>query len=296
MSRIILPGVARVSQMDHPQQGTGSGGDRCTESVATMIDVTYKIGPSARAGIDPERIMYDFTEWLNKGSNVSGLEDPIWIADWVKQHSGGKISVGAIGPASFEDAKACVERGHIAVLQVNDYSQLRTYDNKDPFQWNPVGKHAGHVLLLLGYDDDYQGFGQTLIVNDPLRGIVGQPCDYSLSSIKAAGLIHLREVNGPPLITSTPTAADSHFIQKDADTWQCVSNGFLLTGALYQQMVGALAHPAAFWQIFGLPVENAHLDADGYQRQRFERCVAHVNPNNPLDFALDKLTPQPPAG
>lgn len=289
MPRVFLSKAAKVSQMDDPQHGTGQGGDRCTEAVAAMIDVTYKIGPSAQSGVDPEKIMYDFVAWLNNGARTSKLEDPVWIANWVKQHSGGKITLGALNNATFADCKACVDRGHIAVLQARDYSQLRTFDNQDPYTWNPAGEHVGHVLLLVGYDDNFRSAGPTLIVHDPLRGLPGQPWDYSWGSVKASGPVTLMEVNGPSLLPPAPPAADPHFSQKDADTWQCLSNGLLVTGALYHQLVGALAHPSAFWQIFGLPQENAHLDADGYLRQRFERCVAHINPNNPLDFALDLL-------
>ncbi len=292
MSRVFLSKAAKVSQMDDPQRGTGQGGDRCTEAVAAMIDVTYKIGPSAQGGADPEKIMYDFVAWLNNGATTSKLEDPIWIADWVKQHSNGKITLGALNSATFADAQACVDRGHVAVLQVRDYSQLRTFDNQNPYAWNPASEHVGHVLLLVGYDDNFRESGPTLLVHDPLRGLPGQPWDYSWNSIKAAGLMRLMEVNAPSLLPSAPPAPDTHFSQKDANTWQCLSNGWLVTGTLYHQMVGALAHPAAFWQIFGLPQENAHLDADGYLRQRFERCVAHINPNNPLDFALDLLPTQ----
>jgi hypothetical protein len=291
MSRIFLSKAAKCSQMDHPQEGTGQGGDRCTEAVATMIDVTYKIGPSAQNGTDPHKIIYDFVAWLNNDATTSKLEDPIWIANWVKQHSGGKITVGAQSGATFADCKACVNRGHIAVLQVRDYSLLRTFDKENPYTWNPAGQHVGHVLLLAGYDDNFGGHGPTLIVNDPLRGLSGQPWDYSWASVQSAMLLHLMEVNGPSLLPASTAAADTHFSQKDAATWQCLSNGFLVTGTLYHQMVGALAHPSAFWQIFGLPLENAHLDADGYLRQRFERCVVHINPNNPLDFALDLLPP-----
>ncbi len=291
MSRVMLPGVARCSQMSNPLQGTGSGGDRCTEAVATMIDVTYKIGPSAQSGVDPEKIMYDFVAWLNNGATVSKLEDPVWIADWVRQHSNGTITLSSKKASTFADCKACIDRGHIAIVQVRDYSVLRTFDNQDPYKWNPANQHVGHVLLLLGYDDNFRGTGPTLIVNDPLRSLPGQPWDYSWSSVKAAGPDTLYEVNGPALVASPAAAADSHFAQKDPDTWQCLSNGLLVTGALYHQMTGALAHPQAFWQIFGLPLENAHLDADGYLRQRFERCVVHINPNNPLDFALDLLPP-----
>jgi hypothetical protein len=303
MTRVFLPGAAKCSQLSDPIHGTGSGGNRCTEACAAMVDVTYKIGPSAQNGADPERIMYDFTEWLNNNSDLSSLEDPIWISDWVQQHSNGQITISSVSGASFEDCKACVGRGHIAVLQLGDYSLLRAYDGSNPYQWNPAGEHSGHVILMIGYDDNFGGFGPTLVVNDPLRGLTGQPWDYSWSSVQAAGILHLMEVNGPALAPSAPIpppappavqvagppALDNHFTQKDADTWQCISNGFVVTGALYHQLSGALAHPQAFWQIFGLPLENAHLDGDGYLRQKFERCTAHINPNNPLDFALDRI-------
>src|SRR5690348_11596299 len=102
MTRVFLPGVGKVSQMDDPQQGTGSGHDRCTEAVAAMIDVTYKIGPSAQAANpDGQKIMYDFVAWLNNGATTSKLEDPAWIADWVKQHSDNAITLTKSGSATF---------------------------------------------------------------------------------------------------------------------------------------------------------------------------------------------------
>lgn len=211
MTAKLLP-ASKCSQMDNPLYGSGTGGDRCTEAVAAMIDCTYKIGPSAQQGGDPEKIMYEFTEMLNQGRDVSGLEDASWISAWVKQHSNGQITLGDLHGATFADIKACVDRGHLAILGVHDYSLLKAYDGSDPYQWNPANEHVGHVLLLVGYNEDMvdsQGkhWGETVVVHDPLRGTRGQPWDYSWASVQAARLDDLMEVDGPRLDGVAPTPA-----------------------------------------------------------------------------------------
>lgn len=212
MTRFYLP-AAKVSQMDNPQQGTGSGGDRCTEAVATMIDYTYLLGPSAQAGTDPERVMYDFTEMLNAGKDVSVPEDiGVWFPKWLQSHKITNVSLAAKIPLTFADCKRIVSAGHVAIIQVANYSGLRLYNGGNPYQWNAASDHAGHVLLLTGYDEDFvdgngKHWGTTLIVHDPLRALSGMPYDYQYQSIKNA-LAVLMEVNGPSLLpTPAPTPA-----------------------------------------------------------------------------------------
>src|SRR5215468_4677683 len=102
--------------MTHPGDGTGSGGNRCTEAVGAMIDATYKIGAWAKDGQHTvEQIMYQFTEHLNRGSDTSVPENASWISNWVRDNTNGQMTVGDVVWPSFQDVVACVDRGHIAV-------------------------------------------------------------------------------------------------------------------------------------------------------------------------------------
>ncbi len=203
-----LARIAKCSQMSNPKEGTGSGGDRCTEAVAAMIDATYKIGPKAQSGADVEAIMYDFTEWLNHGSTVSGLENPAWIADWLSKHSQDIHAVEAT-PDHASIAKA-IAAGHLVILNVTDYRQLRTFDGHNPYQWD-VSKagRAGHVVLIGGWRDSWQGSGPTLVIFDPLRGLSGQPWDYSEHSFIEAEANHLWEIVGPSLAKPAPSQPET---------------------------------------------------------------------------------------
>lgn len=194
MSRRVLA-CAKCSQMSDPFNGKGSGGDRCTEACAAIINVTYKIGPSAQAGATPESIMYDFTRWLNNGNINSAPENAIWISDWVSQHSNGAITLADKQWPSFQDVVDCVNRNHIAVGGFDDYAQLKLADGSNPYLWHdPPG--LGHVLIIVGYDMN----NQTVIVHDPLRADPsGQPADYSWAGFQAARFHDLIEVNGPAL-------------------------------------------------------------------------------------------------
>src|SRR5690242_13108737 len=111
--------------MSDPGDGTGSGGDRCTEAVTAMIDATYKIGPLAKAGKSVESIMYEITEEWNHGSNVSVGENGAKIGDWLKQNTGGKITLGDVQWPGFEQVVACIDRGHVAIGGFDDYVNLR---------------------------------------------------------------------------------------------------------------------------------------------------------------------------
>lgn len=204
MARYMLAGVAKCSQMDNPKTGTGSGGDRCTEAVAAMIDCTYKLGPKALAGVDPQEILYDLVGMLNHGSRVSAPEAlGVWLPDWLHTNGYDK-SLSLVNksiPLSFADIKANVDAGQMAIAGFNDYRELRIFDDKTPpwpwaFREQPG---LGHVLLVIGYDDNFNGHGQTVIVMDPLLSLSGMPYDYSWASFGRAQLHDLTRVVGPVL-------------------------------------------------------------------------------------------------
>lgn len=202
MPRKVLQ-ASKCSQMSNPKDGTGSGGDRCSEAVGAMIDATYKIGPWAKDGKHTvEQIMYQFTENLNGGSNESTPKNASWISDWVRDNTNGQMSVGDIQWPSFQDVVACVDRGHIAIGGFDNYINLRLAGGGDPWQWPDDGDYAahnqgeGHVLLIVGYDTAKQ----VVVVHDPLRADPsGQPADYSWAGFQAAGFHDLCEVHGPAL-------------------------------------------------------------------------------------------------
>lgn len=218
MTRKVLR-AAHVSQMSNPDAGTGSGGDRCTESVTAMLDATYELGPrvagfwqmsAAAQEAAAEAAMYSIVAlWNGPGVTVSALESGSKIADWLAAASGGKITIGASVPLTWEHCQAIIDRGHVAVIGMTDYSFERYYDGTDPVNW-PETEHAGHVELLVGYDDDLQAhgraWGQTLIVHDPLRAYGMMPADYTYESLKATGAT-LSEVSGPALLYLTNTEA-----------------------------------------------------------------------------------------
>ena len=205
MSRKYLQ-AAKCSQMSSPKTGTGSGGDRCTAAVAAMIDVTYALGPKAKAAKTEDaitQIMYDLVDWLNPGHTTLPLENfQVWFPRWLARYGYDKIiSLSNMHNPSFANVKEVIDRQQVAVIFVTDYSQLKTFDGGNPFAWNPAGQHVGHVLLLVGYDDNFQGhWGQTVIVHDPLRGTNGQPWDYSFKSIQASGFADLTEIVGAKLV------------------------------------------------------------------------------------------------
>jgi hypothetical protein len=210
-SRKVLK-AAKCSQMSNPTDGSGSGGDRCTEACAAMIYDTYAlntIAPFALKRHKTEDVMYWFTQMLNKGSNVSALEDAAWIAKWMKANSAGKVSVGAKGNPTFQDIVSCIDRNHIAVGAFSNYAQLRLNSGANPYKWLDHSI-VGHVLIIVGYDTSKQ----TVIVHDPLRADPGgQPADYSWSSFQKATFYSIHEVVGSPLSTTTfgglPTLQDA---------------------------------------------------------------------------------------
>ncbi len=202
MSRKYLH-AAKCSQMSSPKQGQGSGGDRCTEACAAMIDVTYGLGPKARAAKTPEdveAIMYDLVGVFPGnalGARVSHLENfgvafPQWLHRWGYDKI---ISLKNVHNPSFLTVKEVIDAGHIAVGGFNDYRQLRLANGGNPFAWNPANEPpAGHVLLIVGYDDNYSGGQPSVIVHDPLRGYDGQPVDYSFASFVKAGFADCTQV------------------------------------------------------------------------------------------------------
>src|SRR5579859_1256667 len=197
MSRKVLQ-AAKCCQMSSPKTGSGSGGDRCTEAVAAMIDATYKIGPWSKDGQHTvEQIMYQFTEMKNKGSDVSVPENASWIVQWVHDNSSGQISISDIVGPSFQDIVACIDRGHIAIGGFNDYRELRLANGGLPWPWALREKqNLGHVLLIVGYDSDTRA----VVVHDPLRADPdGQPADYAWASFGTAKFHDLSEAHGPAL-------------------------------------------------------------------------------------------------
>ena len=208
MTRVFLP-AAKVSQMSHPQLGTGTGNNDCTEAVWTMVDYTYLLGPSAQQGVDPELVLRDFSIMLNGPQDIGKPQDiGVWVPQWLSDHKITSVSLAAAIPLTYADCKRIVDAGHVAVIQVADYSGLKTFSGGNPYQWNAASDHAGHVLLLVGYDDDFvdgagKHWGTTLIVHDPLRALDGMPFDYQYQSIKSA-LAKLLEVNGASLLPPPP--------------------------------------------------------------------------------------------
>lgn len=184
--------------MSNPSQGTGSGGDRCTEANAAMIALTYKgkfKAPWPSNIKTGEQIMYWFTQMLNKGSNVSALEDAAWINKWFSAQSNGAITLGNIHGPSFQNIIDMVNRGHIGVGGFNNYASLKTIAGTNPYKWTDP-QALGHVVIIAGYDTAKQA----VIVYDPLRADPsGQPADYSWASFNAAQFSDLSEVNGPQL-------------------------------------------------------------------------------------------------
>ncbi len=260
VSRKVLQ-AAKCSQMSNPGEGTGSGGDRCTEAVGAMIDATYKIGPWAKDGKHTvEQIMYQFTENLNHGSDTSAPENAAWIGDWLRQNTGGQMSLGEVTSPSYQDVVACVDRGHIAIGGFNDYVNLRLSNGENPYKWNdPHG--LGHVLLIVGYDTEKQ----VVVVHDPLRADPGgQPADYSWAGFVAAQFHDLCEVQGAAL----PLAEGSESVSSIPDGWHddgttlTAPNGVVVVKGFREWV---LAHA---WDAIDLPLA-------------VERTLASVEPGNP---------------
>ncbi len=202
MSRKYLH-AAKCSQMSSPKTGTGQGNDLCTEAVGAMIDATYKLGPKAKAARTPEDvevIMHDLCAWIpNNGGNrnVSHLENfGIWFPDWLRTyHYDHLLSLNNVHNPRFLTIQEVINNGHIAVGGFNDYRQLRLANGGNPFAWNPAHEPpAGHVLLIVGYDDNYSGGQPSVIVHDPLRGYDGQPVDYSFASFEKAGFADCTQI------------------------------------------------------------------------------------------------------
>lgn len=208
----ILP-AAKCSQMSNPKAGTGSGGDRCVEATCAMIDATYKIGPKAKEGMDPERLMYSFTEDWNDGSDISALESAARIDTFLAQSKSG-VKSSTVG-GTYANVTTIVDRGHIAYSGVNDYRKLRLGSGDNPYMWDVDTQPgpAGHVLLIVGY-----GPG-VVSVHDPLRALAGQPADYSIESFEAAGWQVIGEIVGPRLDTPEQPKAREWVIQPGNTMW-----------------------------------------------------------------------------
>ncbi len=193
MSRRVLQ-AAKCSQMSNAASGTGSGGNRCTEAVAAMLDVTYQLGPKARSGASAESIMYDFTEYLNQGRDTSApLDIGVWFPAWLRAHGITSIALTSTTWPGYQAIVDCINRGHLAIGRFDDYVNLRLVTGGNPYQWNdPHG--LSHVLLIVGYDTAKQA----VVVHDPLRADPGgQPAEYAWSSFQAAKFVQMFEVRGP---------------------------------------------------------------------------------------------------
>lgn len=176
--------------------GSGSGGDRCTEADGAIIDFAYQIGPWTRDGSHTTRdVMFQFTEMLNAGSTVSAPEDLYsWFGQWLQQNTGGAISLGNVNNPSFADLVIVIERQHIAVARFTNYINLTLADGAKPYPWtDPQG--LGHVVMVVGYDSS----NQTIAVHDSLLAESRQPSWYSWQGFQDAGFANLYEVNGPAL-------------------------------------------------------------------------------------------------
>ncbi|MGH9637997.1 MAG: LysM peptidoglycan-binding domain-containing protein [Candidatus Angelobacter sp.] len=234
--------VAKCSQMSNPKAGTGSGGDRCTEAVAAMVDATYKIGPDAQAGKDPEALMLDFTEWLNHGSDVSGLEDPAWVAKWVAEHSQ-DVKLVEVPPDHASIVKA-IAAGHMVLLNVQDYRQIRTFDGKVPWPFDlSKADKAGHFFAIVGWRDSWQSSSPTLIALDPLRSLSGMPWDYSEQSIIEAGVNHVWEVEGPSLAKPAPSTPEQTHKIIYGDTLWDLAEHYYGDGSLWTVIAAANGIP-----------------------------------------------------
>lgn len=215
MSRKYLA-AAKCSQMTSPKTGTGSGRDACTEADVTMIDITYGLGPKARAAKtmdDAEAILNDLIAYLNPTHpTYSAMENlGVWFPAWLKRYGYDKLlSLSNMHNPNFSNVKEVIDRQQIAVIGVNDYRHLTDYSGGNPFTWNALREApAGHVLLLVGYDDNFRDkYGQTVIVHDSLRAYDGMPWDYSFKSLQAAGFSDLTEIVGPklPYVVNSDTA------------------------------------------------------------------------------------------
>jgi lysozyme len=177
-------------------KGYGSGGCRCTEACAAMVDFSYKIGPKAQDGKHkPEDAMFEFTEMLNNGADVSHMEPNQWVVDWVNKH-GVPLGVSMKQVQStFEDIVRLVDAGHIAMAAFSDYNKLQLSRKRgSPYSWHDAD-NEGHVLMVVGYRKS----DQVVFVHDPLLGEIHQPEEYTFASFKAARFYALYEVIGNPL-------------------------------------------------------------------------------------------------
>ncbi len=271
--------------------GTGNGGDRCSEMVASMIDFTYKIGPWTRDGTHTTRdVMFEFTRMLNNGSDVSAPENADWIDGWLRQNTSGQIRLYDTANPTYSDIVLMIERGHVGIGGFNDYISLRLANGAKPYAWNdPHG--LGHVLLIVGYNSA----DKTIAVHDPLLKESLQPSWYSWAGFQAAGFADLAEVNGPALpikeqdgepMLDLTTAAAAQFFQAQQDgSWKC-TNGHTITGGL---LAAYRAWPAAGTLFgltaLGLPTANEVTPADkpGTALQPFERGVLVYDPQRTID-------------
>ena len=140
----------------------------------------------------------------------------MWFPKWLSDHGYDSISLQSI-QADFESYKAAIERGHVVVLGVNDYRQIRKSDGGNPYMWDVTREPgpAGHVTLGVGFDDS----GPVVIAHDPLnKEFLGQPWDYSLSSYQAAGWNSALEVIGASLLSPTPLPAPKEYTVERGDS------------------------------------------------------------------------------
>lgn len=196
MTRIFIASIEKCSQMSNPLQGIGSGGDRCTFAVIAMLLKTFKQGIGANPKLSAENIMYSLTEQYNNGSDISQPMSDWWDA-YFTAHPDISIRMTPIEDTPTAVLQALI-RGHVVFCGLNNYARQRTWDNGDPYAWVETPGHPeGHVELLVGIDDFYQG-RDTYIVQDPLRGVNAMPWDYLINSVHDAGC-HFYEVIAPPL-------------------------------------------------------------------------------------------------
>ena len=169
--------------MENPD-GSINGGDRCTEAQNAIVDALFKGSPEARKGMSTHDLMLEFTRLRNHGSIVSSDQPPTMISDWAQSVG---ITVRVVPRPTEEQIRACVDARHYGVLNVADYGQLKTDDGVDPYPFTEPTRPEGHVIGLVGYDDERASY----IINDTLRA--QSPADYSVASITAASCDLLME-------------------------------------------------------------------------------------------------------
>ena len=272
--RKYLASVAKISQMlPGSVDGTGQGGDRCEPTCAAMIDVTYQLGPSAKAGEAPEQIMEDIARWRNGGA-LSGPPEGPWLGDWVTSISSGTVTLQAIS-STPEAIETSISAGNMIYAGIDDYGQQRLEDGSDPYQW-PETEHAGHVEIIAGFDDS-NGFAPLL--HDPLRGTNGMPAAYSWQSMLNAGL-HLYRVAGPALPVEGGNMAPTGWQYDEANGVLTAPNGHTVRYGFCKKVLAAADFDPA-----NVPLNEEYPTATGSQQDFTQFSYVYTTANEQITYA-----------